>query len=99
MSFYISLLRILPLAFLRSIAKVAAYIINQNPNKSMLWKTRVNIGLAYPELSQEQKERLALRIPVFSLPVTLRHCARSISPLNFHAYFKNLIKNSWKKKN
>ena len=59
MSFYISLLRILPLAFLRSIAKVAAYIINQNPNKSMLWKTRVNIGLAYPELSQEQKERLA----------------------------------------
>ena len=43
--------------------------------------------------------RLALRIPVFSLPVTLRHCARSISPLNFHAYFKNLIKNKKKKKN
>ena len=59
MSFYITLLRILPLTFLRSIAKVAAYFINQNPNKSMLWKTRVNIALAYPELNPEQKEQLA----------------------------------------
>ena len=48
MSFYTTLLRILPLAFLRSIAKVAAYFINQNPDKSMLWKTRVNLSLAYP---------------------------------------------------
>ena len=59
MSFYITLLRILPLTFLRSIAKVAAYFINQNPSKSMLWKTRVNIALAYPELNPEQKEQLA----------------------------------------
>jgi KDO2-lipid IV(A) lauroyltransferase len=49
MSFYSTLLRILPLTFLRSIAKVAAYFINQNPDKSMLWKTRINIGLAYPD--------------------------------------------------
>jgi KDO2-lipid IV(A) lauroyltransferase len=25
----------------------------------MLWKTRVNIALAYPELNPEQKEQLA----------------------------------------
>ena len=59
MSFYSTLLRILPLTFLRSIAKVAAYFINQNPDKSMLWKTRINIGLAYPTLPSEQKEQLA----------------------------------------
>jgi len=59
MSFYSILLRILPLTFLRIIAKVAAYFINQNPDKSMLWKTRINIGLAYPTLSSEQKEQLA----------------------------------------
>ena len=53
------LLRLLPLAFLRSLAKVAAYLINQNPNKSMLWKTRVNLGLAYPQLSATQQEQLA----------------------------------------
>ncbi|MBP6191469.1 MAG: lipid A biosynthesis acyltransferase, partial [Acinetobacter sp.] len=56
MSFYITLLRLLPLAVLRSLAKVAAYLINQNPNKSMLWKTRVNLGLAYPQLSATQQE-------------------------------------------
>ena len=59
MSFYITLLRLFPLAFLRSLAKMAAYLINQNPNKSMLWKTRVNLGLAYPQLSDVQREKLA----------------------------------------
>ena len=59
MSFYITLLRLLPLAVLRSLAKVAAYLITQNPNKSMLWKTRVNLGLAYPQLSATQQEQLA----------------------------------------
>ena len=59
MSFYITLLRLFPLAFLRSLAKMAAYLINQNPNKSMLWKTRVNLGLAYPQLSEVQREKLA----------------------------------------
>jgi len=34
-------------------------LINQNPNKSMLWKTRVNLGLAYPQLSDVQREKLA----------------------------------------
>ena len=53
------LLRLLPLAVLRSLAKVAAYLITQNPNKSMLWKTRVNLGLAYPQLSATQQEQLA----------------------------------------
>ena len=59
MSFYITLLRLFPLAFLRSLAKVAAYLINQNPNKSMLWKTRINLSLAYPQLSEAQREKLA----------------------------------------
>ena len=59
MSFYRTLLRVLPLPFLRSIAKVAAYFINQNPNKSMLWKTRINLALAYPELTIDQKEKMA----------------------------------------
>ncbi|RTE47247.1 lipid A biosynthesis acyltransferase [Acinetobacter junii] len=57
MSFYTTLLRILPLAFLRSIAKVVAYFINQNPNKSMLWKTRVNLSLAYPDIPERERER------------------------------------------
>jgi hypothetical protein len=51
-----------PLTFLRSIAKVAAYFINQNPDKSMLWKTRINIGLAYPTLSSEQKNSLLEKV-------------------------------------
>lgn len=59
MSFYITLLRLLPLVFLRNLAKVVAYLINKNPNKSMLWKTRVNLGLAYPQLSDVQREKLA----------------------------------------
>ena len=59
MSFYVSLLRILPLAFLRSIAKVAAYFINQNPDKSMLWKTRVNLSLTYPDIPESEREKLA----------------------------------------
>lgn len=61
MSFYVTLLRILPLTFLRSIAKVVAYFINQNPDKSMLFKTRINLGLAYPELSQEKKNSLHVK--------------------------------------
>jgi KDO2-lipid IV(A) lauroyltransferase len=59
MSFYTTLLRILPLAFLRSIAKVAAYFINQNPDKSMLWKTRVNLSLTYPDIPESEREKLA----------------------------------------
>jgi KDO2-lipid IV(A) lauroyltransferase len=58
MSFYSTLLRILPLTFLRSIAKVAAYFINQNPDKSMLWKTRINIGLAYPTFQSKKNSLL-----------------------------------------
>lgn len=57
MSFYTTLLRILPLAFLRSIAKVAAYFINQNSDKSMLWKTRVNLSLTYPDIPESERER------------------------------------------
>ena len=59
MFLYRTLLRILPLTLLRHLAKVAAHLINQKPEKSMLWKTRVNIKLAYPELNQEQQEQLA----------------------------------------
>jgi len=59
MSFYTTLLRILPLAFLRSIAKVAAYFINQNSDKSMLWKTRVNLSLTYPDIPESEREKLA----------------------------------------
>jgi KDO2-lipid IV(A) lauroyltransferase len=62
MSFYSTLLRILPLTFLRSIAKVAAYFINQNPDKSMLWKTRINIGLAYPNSLQSKKNSLLEKV-------------------------------------
>ncbi len=59
MSFYTTLLRILPLAFLRSIAKVAGYFINQNSDKSMLWKTRVNLSLTYPDIPESEREKLA----------------------------------------
>ena len=59
MSFYTTLLRILPLAFLRSIAKVAAYFINQNSDKSMLWETRVNLSLTYPDIPESEREKLA----------------------------------------
>lgn len=59
MLFYITFLRLLPLVFLRNIAKMAAYLINKNPNKSLLWKTRINLGLAYPQLNEIQREKLA----------------------------------------
>lgn len=56
---WFKLIRYVPLSVLRGLAKSAAWTINQRPEKSMLWKTRVNLKLAYPELNAEQREKMA----------------------------------------
>jgi hypothetical protein len=38
--------------------------------------------------------KMLLRIPLFSLPNTRSTAHGAFFPINFHAYFKNLIKNS-----
>lgn len=52
-------IRYIPLSVLRGLAKSAAWVINQRPEKSMLWKTSVNLKLAYPHLTPEQHEKMA----------------------------------------
>lgn len=56
---WFKLIRYIPLSVLRGLAKSTAWIINQSPEKSMLWKTRVNTKLVYPNLSAEQQEKFA----------------------------------------
>ncbi|AOA59216.1 lysophospholipid acyltransferase family protein [Acinetobacter larvae] len=52
-------LRYLPLSVLRAAAQAVAWWLKRSPHKSMLWKTRVNIALAYPERTDQQQEQLA----------------------------------------
>ena len=56
---WFKLIRYIPLSVLRGLAKSGAWLINQRPEKSMLWKTRVNLKLAYPHLDSEQHEKMA----------------------------------------
>lgn len=58
-SFYLQLIRILPLSILRVFASVAAFFINRQSLKGMLWKTQVNINLVYPDLNVQQQKELA----------------------------------------
>lgn len=50
--------RFLPLPFIRSLAKVAARLIQQKTNTGMFWKTHINLSLAYPHLSVQEIEQL-----------------------------------------
>ncbi len=51
--------RFFPLPFIRSLAKVAARLIQQKTNTGMFWKTHINLSLAYPHLSVQEIEQLA----------------------------------------
>lgn len=55
----LNLFRYVPLSIVRSLAKVAAWKLNQNPKSGMLWKTLINLKLAYPELDLTEREELA----------------------------------------
>lgn len=55
----LKLFRYLPLTVIQASARMAAWFINQKPNAGMLWKTRINLKLAYPDLTDQQREQLA----------------------------------------
>ncbi|OTG84714.1 lysophospholipid acyltransferase family protein [Acinetobacter sp. ANC 4648] len=54
-----SFLRFIPLSVLQLLARLIAFFINTRPQSGMLWKVRVNLSLAYPELSEHDRKRLA----------------------------------------
>lgn len=49
----------LPLPLLRATARATAWLINQQPQRGMLHKARVNLQLAYPHLPPADRERCA----------------------------------------
>lgn len=51
--------RFLPLPLVRSLAKVAAWLIQQKTDTGMFWKTQINLKLAYPKLSSQEVKLLA----------------------------------------
>ncbi|OUY08668.1 lysophospholipid acyltransferase family protein [Acinetobacter populi] len=55
----LKLFRYLPLTVIQASARMAAWFINQKPNTGMLWKTKINLKLAYPDLTDQQREQLA----------------------------------------
>lgn len=57
----LSLLRYLPLALIRSLANVVAWFICLNKDQGMYWKTKINLGLAYPKLDEYQVEAMSKR--------------------------------------
>lgn len=57
--FFLKLCRFLPLNVLRFLAGLVAFVANLSPNSGMLWKTRVNLTLAYPQLSPSEIEQSA----------------------------------------
>lgn len=55
----LQIFRYIPLRFLQATARLCAWWINQNPQKGMLRKILINLNLAYPHLSEQQKMVLA----------------------------------------
>lgn len=53
------LFRYIPLSLFRTFARTIAWFINQKPETGMLWKTRINLKLAYPQLEDKGREILA----------------------------------------
>lgn len=51
--------RILPLAIIRVIARGFAFALQQKPQSGMYWKSKVNIQLAFPELTEKQAHHMA----------------------------------------
>lgn len=51
--------RYIPLSVIRALARTTSWFINQNRESGMLWKVRVNLSLAYPDLSESERERMA----------------------------------------
>lgn len=56
---WLKFVRYIPLPALRAIARTAAWYLNQNTSKSMHWKTQVNLKLAYPHLTEQQRDKMA----------------------------------------
>lgn len=55
----LKLFRFLPLSMVRALARTAAWVINQNAHTNMLWKTKINLSLAYPKLNSQEIDKLA----------------------------------------
>lgn len=55
----LSIFRYIPEHLIRTTAKLIAKFLNNQPNTGMLWKTRVNLSLCYPNLSSEEHNNLA----------------------------------------
>lgn len=56
---WLKFIRYIPLSTLRGLARGVAWYLNQQKNKSMFWKTYVNLQLAYPGLSEQQYHQMA----------------------------------------
>ncbi|WP_163122621.1 lysophospholipid acyltransferase family protein [Acinetobacter portensis] len=61
----LSIFRFIPQNIIKSCAKLTAMFLNTQKTNGMLWKTRVNIALCYPNLTKEEQENLA-RISVIN---------------------------------
>ncbi|TXJ08572.1 MAG: lipid A biosynthesis acyltransferase [Acinetobacter sp.] len=55
----LQLFRYIPLSIVRLLAQTVAWFLKQNPLSGMLWKTQINLSLAYPELSTPQLHQMA----------------------------------------
>ncbi|MCF9046532.1 lysophospholipid acyltransferase family protein [Acinetobacter nectaris] len=55
----LKIFRYLPLSLLQSVARACAWWINKTPEKGMLRKVLINLKLAYPQLSDSEREQLA----------------------------------------
>ncbi|GAA5017044.1 lysophospholipid acyltransferase family protein [Acinetobacter puyangensis] len=55
----LKLFRYLPLTVIQASARMAAWFINQKPSTGMFWKTSINLKLAYPDLTDQQRQQLA----------------------------------------
>lgn len=60
--FLSTVIKMMPLHFLRYLARCTAWIMNQKTTTGMHWKTRVNVALAYPNLSESEQISLAKKI-------------------------------------
>lgn len=55
----LSIFRYIPENAIKTIARIIAKLVNTQKTSGMLWKTRVNLALCYPELSTIEIEALA----------------------------------------